>query len=54
MTSENYGIALRKEDLELKQKIDVSLAELLKNGVVQKLHDKWNLGEFAAIPQPKN
>ena len=54
MTSENYGIVLRKEDIELKKKIDVSLTELLKNGTVQKLHDKWNLGEFAAIPKPES
>jgi glutamine transport system substrate-binding protein len=52
LTSENYGIALRKESLELKKKIDASLMELLKNGMVQKLHDKWNLGEFAVVPQP--
>ena len=51
LTSENYGIALRKGNLELKQKIDASLTELLKNGTVQKLHDKWNLGEFAAVPK---
>ncbi len=50
MTSEFYGIALRKENLELKQKIDASLKDLLKNGTVQKLHDKWNLGDFAVVP----
>ncbi|MBC8286671.1 MAG: transporter substrate-binding domain-containing protein [Nitrospinae bacterium] len=53
MTSESYGIVLRKSDLELKRKIDASLTETLKNGTVQKLHDKWNLGEFAAVPMPE-
>jgi ABC-type amino acid transport substrate-binding protein len=51
LTSENYGIALRKDDIELKQKIDASLTTLIENGTVQKLHDKWNLGAFAAVPQ---
>jgi glutamine transport system substrate-binding protein len=54
MTSEFYGIVLRKENLELKQKIDASLMALLKNGTVQTLHDKWGLGEFAAVPLPGN
>ena len=53
MTSENYGIVLRKENLELKQKIDTSLKGLLKNGTVQKLHGKWNLGDFSVVPMPE-
>ena len=52
MTSEFYGIVLGKENLELKRKIDASLTELLKNGRVKKLHEKWNLGEFSIIPLP--
>lgn len=54
LTSEFYGIVLRQEDLELKRKIDASLKKLLKNGTVQKLHDKWNLGGFAVVPVPEN
>ena len=50
LSSENYGIVMGKGNIELKQKIDASLKELLKNGTVQKLHDKWNLGEFAVVP----
>jgi len=53
LTSEYYGIVLRKENLELKQKIDASLTKLLENGTVQKIHDKWNLGEFAVVPLPE-
>jgi ABC-type amino acid transport substrate-binding protein len=52
MTSEFYGIVLRKEDKELKKKIDASLTQLLKNGTVSRLHQKWELGEFAAVPSP--
>jgi ABC-type amino acid transport substrate-binding protein len=44
---------LRKDDIELKQKIDAGLTALLKNGTVQKLHDKWNLGDFAGVPLPE-
>ncbi len=54
MTSEFYGIALRKGNLELKRKIDASLTELLRNGRVKKLHDKWNLGEFSIVPFAEN
>ena len=50
LSSENYGIVMGKGNIELKQKIDASLKELLKNGTVQKLHDTWNLGEFAVVP----
>ena len=53
LTSENYGIVLGKKNTKLKQKVDASLKELLKNGTVQKLHDKWNLGEFAVVPLPE-
>lgn len=54
LTSEFYGIVLRKEGLDLKHKIDASLRELLENGTVQKLHDKWNLGTFAVVPLATN
>ena len=52
MTSEFYGIVIRKEDKELKDKVDASLKGLLKNGVIKKLHQKWEFGEFAAVPKP--
>ena len=50
MTSEFYGIVLRKEDKELKDKIDTSLTRLLKNGTISRLHKKWELGKFATVP----
>ena len=53
MTSELYGIVLRKPDLELKQKTDASLTQLLLNGTVQRLHDKWDLGDFSVVPLPE-
>lgn len=53
LTSELYGIVLNKENIELKRKIDASLKELLENGVVKKLHKKWNLGDFSVVPVPE-
>ncbi|MBT5469653.1 MAG: transporter substrate-binding domain-containing protein [Nitrospina sp.] len=50
MTSEFYGIVIRKEDKQLKSKIDASLNRLLKNGTISRLHQKWELGEFATVP----
>lgn len=50
MTDEFYGIVLRKEDRGLMEKINRALARLLKNGAVQKLHDKWGLGKAASVP----
>jgi len=50
MTSEFYGIVLRKKDKQLKIKIDASLTRLLKNGTIDRLHKKWELGEFATVP----
>lgn len=52
MTSEFYGIVLRKEDEQLKSKIDASLTRLLINGTISRLHQKWELGEFATVPNP--
>ena len=52
MTSEFYGIVLRKKDEQLKSNINASLTRLLKNGTVSKLHQKWELGEFATVPIP--
>ena len=50
MTSEFYGIVIRKEDKDLKDKVDISLTRLLKKGIIKKLHKKWELGNFAEIP----
>ena len=53
MTTELYGIVMRKSDIELKQKIDASLTQLLLNGTVKRLHDKWDLGDFSVVPLPE-
>lgn len=38
-----YGIAIRKEDEELKVKIDEILAQLLESGELKKIYEKWDL-----------
>ena len=50
MTEEFYGIVLRKEDIELMEKVNHGLSRLLKSGVVQRLHDKWGLGKSSSLP----
>ena len=51
ITEEFYGIVLRKEDRDLLKTINKFLTRLLKNGTVQMLHDKWELGKAAAVPK---
>ncbi|WP_333655270.1 transporter substrate-binding domain-containing protein, partial [Dissulfurispira sp.] len=38
-----YGIAIRKDDDELKKKIDEILIKLLKSGELKKIYEKWDL-----------
>ena len=45
-TSEPYGIAVRKGDTQLRNKIDQALEELKADGTYQKLLKKW----FSGIP----
>lgn len=50
MTDEYYGIVMRKEDTALKTRVDTALRRLIESGTVQKLHDKWDLGKAASVP----
>lgn len=43
LTVEEYGIAIAKGDKELKEKIDAALAELVADGTVDKLLEKYDL-----------
>jgi polar amino acid transport system substrate-binding protein len=38
-----YGIAIRKEDKELKEEIDKILIKLIETGELKKIYEKWNL-----------
>ncbi len=38
-----YGIAFRKEDKELRKKVNKAIDELIKNGTFQNILEKWNL-----------
>ena len=43
LTVEEYGIAIDKTNKELKEKVDAALAELVKDGTVDKLLEKYDL-----------
>lgn len=47
LTSENYGIATAKKNVELAKKIDAALDALKKNGEYEKIYVKW----FGTKPQ---
>lgn len=53
LTEEYYGIVLRQEDKDLMQKVNQALDRLLRDGSIQKLHAKWNLGKAATVPTNK-
>ncbi|MBI2500425.1 MAG: ABC transporter permease subunit [Deltaproteobacteria bacterium] len=38
-----YGVAIRKEDVELKTEIDRIIEKLLKNGTLQGIYEKWGI-----------
>ncbi|MGV7221401.1 MAG: basic amino acid ABC transporter substrate-binding protein [Nitrospinales bacterium] len=50
MTKEFYGIAIRKDDPGLLKKINIALEALNKNGTLKILHNKWDLGQAASVP----
>lgn len=50
MTNEHYAIVFRKEDTELKNKINIALQKVLEDGTVARLHKKWDLGQAAQVP----
>lgn len=54
LTEEYYGIVFRKDDKELLAKINAALTQFLKDGTVEKLHAKWDLGAAAQVPQLKS
>lgn len=43
LTVEEYGIAIDKTNTELKEKVDAALAELVEDGTVDKLLEKYEL-----------
>ena len=51
MTNEHYAIVFHKDDKELLAKVNVALQNVLKNGTVARLHNKWDLGQAAQVPE---
>ncbi|VAX29574.1 hypothetical protein MNBD_NITROSPINAE05-308 [hydrothermal vent metagenome] len=50
LTEEYFGMVFRKEDRELREKVNRALETLLADGTVQKLHTKWDLGNSSEVP----
>jgi len=50
LTDEYYGIVMRKENTQLHEQINTALTQLLNDGTVKRLHDKWELGKAASVP----
>jgi polar amino acid transport system substrate-binding protein len=51
-----YGIALRKDDVALKEAIDRALSELMQNGRMQQIYRRWHLwnSDQAALARGPN
>ena len=43
LTTENYAIALNKNDEALKEKIDAAIKELKDSGKIAELYEKWDI-----------
>lgn len=43
LTTENYAIALNKNDEALKEKIDAAIKELKDSGKIDELYEKWDI-----------
>lgn len=50
LTEEYYGIVVHKENPELLKKINAALKQLLADGTIKRLHEKWDLGQAASVP----
>lgn len=49
-TTEDYAIALQKDDSTLQTAVNAALKELKANGTMKKLLTKWNLQDVATLP----
>ena len=50
-TYEPYGMAMRKNDTDLRNLVDFTLMEAIESGEYQKLYDKW-FGPQGEVPYP--
>ncbi len=51
LTEEYYGIILALDNPELKKKLDGAITTLIQNGTIDRLHEKWELGLAASVPE---
>lgn len=53
-TDEFYGVAVREETPELKEAFDAALAQLIENGTLTELAEKWDLPPSATQNLPES
>ncbi|QPJ61569.1 MAG: transporter substrate-binding domain-containing protein [Candidatus Nitronauta litoralis] len=53
LTEEYYGIIMAPDNKELKTTLDKAIKTLIKNGTIERLHEKWELGLAASVPELK-
>jgi ABC-type amino acid transport substrate-binding protein len=50
LSDEFYAVVLRKDETKLMAKVNSALKELIDDGTVAQLHEKWDLGQAAQVP----
>lgn len=50
LSDEFYAVVFRKEDTQLMTRVNSALKELMADGTVAQLHEKWDLGQAAQVP----
>jgi polar amino acid transport system substrate-binding protein len=49
----SLGIGMRKDETDVKRRIDAALKAMAADGTMQKILSKWGLGPSAQVPAPK-
>ncbi len=52
ITVDEYGFAVRLEDVELKEAMDAVIGEINENGVYEEMHARWLPAQGAPAPMP--
>lgn len=50
LSDEFYAVVFRKDEIKLMTQVNSALKELIDDGTVAQLHNKWDLGRAAQVP----
>jgi ABC-type amino acid transport substrate-binding protein len=50
LSDEFYAVVFRKDEIKLMTQVNSALKELIDDGTVAQLHNKWDLGQAAQVP----